>query len=100
MTFKSKNKDTLTATSPLRFNGCVIAIKNDTIQYTQKRQGRRIAIITSQSASIKKNYVKQRARGAYLVNIYQPEATFDLSVAAQVTEPSPDDVKILNKKLE
>jgi hypothetical protein len=81
------------------FNGCVITMINDVIRYTQKGQGRRIAII-KQSPSMKKDYVEQRARGAYLVTICQPEATFDLSVAAQVTEPSPDDVKMLNKRLE
>jgi hypothetical protein len=69
---------------------------DDIIQCTQKGQGRRIAII-NQLLSIKKNYVEQRARGAYLVIICQLEATFDLFVAAQVTDLSPDDVKMLNK---
>ena len=48
---------------------------------------------------MKKDYVEQRVRGAYLASICQPEAIFDLSVAAQVTKPSPDDVKMLNKRL-
>ena len=99
MTFKSKEKDTLTANNPLIFNGCTISAIDDTIQCTQKGQGRRLSTI-KQSSSMKKDYVEQRARGAYLATICQPEATFDLSVAAQTTDPSPDDVKMLNKRLE
>jgi hypothetical protein len=99
MTFKSKEKDILAATKPLVFNGCVISMIDDVIQCTQKGQGRRIVTIR-QSLSMKKDYVEQRARGAYLATICQPEATFDLSVAAQVTDPSPDDVKLLNKRLD
>ena len=32
--------------------------------------------------SPKQGYVEQRARGAYIASIYQPEASFNLSVAA------------------
>jgi hypothetical protein len=43
--------------------------------------------------------VEQRARGAYIASICQPEASFDLSVAAQHQEPTKDDVLALNKRL-
>jgi hypothetical protein len=42
----------------------------------------------------------QRARGAYVATVCQPEAAFDLSTAAQITEPMSDDIKKLNKRLE
>jgi hypothetical protein len=41
-------------------------------------------------------YVQQRARGAYIATICQPEAAFDLLVAAQHQEPTEADVKALN----
>jgi hypothetical protein len=45
-------------------------------------------------------YREQRARGAYIATICQPEATFDLSVAAQHQTPTDADIKTLNKRLE
>ncbi|KAI0997307.1 hypothetical protein K3495_g10881 [Podosphaera aphanis] len=57
----------------------------DDIAMTQKGQGKRIQLVTNDDT---KSYVEQRARGAYLATICQPEATFDLSVAAQTREPS------------
>jgi hypothetical protein len=41
----------------------------------------------------------QRARGAYIATVCQPEAAFGLSSAAQVTEPNEDDINKLNKVL-
>jgi hypothetical protein len=35
----------------------------------------------------RKSYVQQRAKGAYIASICQPEAAFDLSVAAQHQNP-------------
>jgi hypothetical protein len=45
-------------------------------------------------------YVEQRARGAYIASICQPEAMFDLSAAAQHKDPGGDDIARLNKRLE
>ena len=42
----------------------------------------------------------QRARGAYIATVCQPEAAFDLSFAAQVTNPIEEDAKALNKRLQ
>jgi hypothetical protein len=38
-------------------------------------------------------------RGVYIATVYQPEAAYDLSTAAQVTSPMEQDEKKLNKRL-
>ena len=48
----------------------------------------------------KDQYVAQRARGAYIATVSQPEAAFDLSFAAQVINPKEEDAKTLNKRLQ
>lgn len=45
-------------------------------------------------------YVQQRARGAYIASICQPEAAYDLSVAAQAQRPTNQEIDRLNKRLE
>ena len=47
----------------------------------------------------KDQYREQRARGAYIAMICQPEATFDLSMAAQHQEPTDADIAALNKRI-
>ena len=47
----------------------------------------------------KEQYVAQRARGAYVASVCQPEASFDLSFAAQVINLTKDDSEALNKRL-
>jgi hypothetical protein len=54
---------------------------------------------TAQASSPKEQYIAQRARGAYIASVCQPEASFDLSFAAQVTNPTEEDAKTLNKRL-
>jgi len=49
---------------------------------------------------LKGQYVAMRARGAYIATICQPEACFDLSYAAQVTDLKAEDIKYLNKRLQ
>ncbi|KAM3426148.1 hypothetical protein NHJ13734_009630 [Beauveria thailandica] len=48
----------------------------------------------------KQEYVEQRARGAYLSSVCQPEAAYNLSVAAQQKEPDNDDFKRLRQRLQ
>ena len=48
----------------------------------------------------KGQYIAQRARGAYIATLCQPEAAYDLSTAAQVTDPTEDNTKQLNKRLD
>jgi len=47
-------------------------------------------------------YVEQRARGAYLASICQPEATFDYSIAAQAQskELTDEDINKMNKRIQ
>jgi hypothetical protein len=70
------------------------AVSLETVDLTSARGVVRKQIPT------KGQYVAQRARGAYVATVCQPEAAFDLSTAAQVTEPTSDDIKKLNKRLE
>ena len=62
--------------------------------------------ITSSRGKVRKNispreqYVAQRALGAYIASMTQPEASFDLSFAAQVSDPDEQSIKSLNKRLQ
>jgi hypothetical protein len=94
----AKPKEKLDSDTPLLFNGCIISVTDDTIALRPKGQGKKIHVIDDK-VSEKQAYVEQRARGAYIASICQPEASFDLSVAAQHQDPSNDDVKALNKRL-
>ena len=76
----AKPKEKLDPTTPLLFNRCIISMDKDSIALRQKGQGKRINVVDIDS--IKQSYVEQRARGAYVASICQPEASFDLSVAA------------------
>jgi hypothetical protein len=62
-----------------------------TICLQQKGQGEKITMIDPKSHDFAQKYLEQRARGAYLASICQPEASFDLSVAAQAQTPDEDD---------
>lgn len=48
---------------------------------------------------VKEAYVRQRARGAYITSICQPEAAFDLAIAAQFKDPGKAEVIALNKRI-
>ncbi len=98
--FTAKPKETLSTAKPLQFNGCTLSLANDTIKLTQKGQGTKIELVDLKSADRKQIYVQQRARGAYIASICQPEAAFDLSVAAQHQEPTTEEYLALNKRLE
>jgi hypothetical protein len=83
------------------FNRCVITIEpNSTIHLTQKDQGKKIQPVNQKEDDLQQEYLEQRARGAYIAFICQPEATFDLSAAAQHQNPTTADICTLNKRLE
>jgi hypothetical protein len=101
----------------LKFNGGIIQLDNDSttpsITLTQERQCKNLAPIvamptnstsnrgtTRQGLDLQDQYVAQRARGAYIASVCQPEASFDLSVAAQHKTPSATDIKSLNKRIQ
>ncbi|SLM34983.1 conserved hypothetical protein [Lasallia pustulata] len=108
----AKERELLTESSPLKFNGGHIEKHGVVITLTQPRQCKNLSLIrdwnvnlkSSQgevrnSVSPKDQYVAQRARGAYIATVCQPEAAFDLSFAAQTTKPEELHVKNLNKRL-
>lgn len=112
--FMTKQRDCLTIDHPIKFNGLTIRLdKNGDISLKQEARIGGVSLIkpintstTSARGLVRENltpkdqYVAQRARGAYLASICQPEASFDLSYAAQSTEFLPDDIASLNKRLQ
>ena len=98
--FRAKPKTALAEGKPLEFNGNTVTMMEDTIMLTQKGQGRKIEAIDLAAADRAQKYMEQRARGAYIASICQPEASFDLSAAAQVQQPMDTDYERLNKRLQ
>ena len=93
--FKAKEKQFLDENNPLMFNGCILSRQpNDILLLKQKNQGEKLKLVSNTH-----EYVEQRARGAYLATICQPEASFDLSAAAQYKEPLKEDIARLNKRI-
>lgn len=86
----------------------------NTISLTQERQCQNLRLVNikqptdiissrgviRKTVTPKDQYVAQRAKGAYIATMCQPEAAFDLSRAAQVINPQEEDVKYLNKRLQ
>jgi hypothetical protein len=110
---KCKPREELTYEKPLKFNGGLISKSRQGITLSQERTCTLIRTVqesnadtTSSRGKIRKNvtpkeqYVAQRALGAYIASVCQPEAAFDLSSAAQSMNPGKDDIKALNKRLE
>ncbi|KAL0934791.1 uncharacterized protein CTRU02_209382 [Colletotrichum truncatum] len=98
--FTAKAKNILTIDEPLQFNGGIIALSTDnSINLRQKGQAKKLRCIETTEPNPKQQYVEQRARGAYIASICQPEACFDLSTAAQHQDPSPEAIKALNQRI-
>jgi hypothetical protein len=107
--FRSKPKTVLTPDVQLDFNGCTLTTENGDVltmengevilNLKQKGQGRKIKLVDIKAHDRAQQYMEQRARGAYIASTCQPEASFDLSVAAQAQQPSEEDIKALNKRL-
>jgi hypothetical protein len=96
--FLCKPIEKLSPERPLEFNGFVIGITHRGIQITQNKQISRIRLLSSDFT--REDYIKQRALGAYIATVSQPEASFALSYAAQITEPTWDDAQFLNRCLQ
>jgi hypothetical protein len=78
MSFKAKEKQFLNFQNPIIFNGCVLTIDNNNVLFLgQKNQAQKLQIVQNEA-----DYVQQRARGACIIIIFQPEANYDLLVAA------------------
>jgi hypothetical protein len=110
--FLAKERECLTPNKNIKFNGGIIQLQDDGITLTQERQCSNLKLVgksantTSsrgvirEGLSIKEQYVAQRARGAYIASVCQPEAAFDLSVTAQASDPDDKSIKTLNKRLQ
>lgn len=97
--FTAKPKQKLEMNTPLLFNGCILGIEDGNLTIRQKDQGKKINVIREDDQQATQQYIEQRARGAYIASICQPEASFDLSIAAQHQDPTKEDIKALNKRL-
>ncbi|KDN66579.1 hypothetical protein CSUB01_12349 [Colletotrichum sublineola] len=99
-TFTVKLKQFLKPSKPITFNGGVLSLDNNgDIHLRQKGQGKRLQPVNPNSPESHQQYVKQRARGAYITSICQPEACFDYSVAAQHQSPDTSNIKELNQQI-
>ena len=105
--FKTKPKTRLHDDKQLEFNGCTIFLENDTmhgptLRVSQKGQGLKldtINITSTDSEQAKQKHIEQRARGAYIASICQPEACCDFSTLAQIRCPDNKDYKRLNTRI-
>jgi hypothetical protein len=108
----AKERECLTINHDLKFNRGIIHADTTGITLTQECQCKNLRTVSMknttttssrgtirQDLSIKDQYIAQRARGAYITLVCQPEASYDLSIAAQAIEPSETDVKALNKRV-
>ena len=97
----AKPRGMLSTEFKLIFNGCVLSVDSDgTLHLIQKDQGQKLKPVTIGGDNTQQEYLEQRARGAYIASIYQLEASYDLLVVAQHKNPTDDDVRTLNKRLE
>ena len=100
--FTAKPREQLTREHPLKFNGCMIALTGlNNITLTQTCQCKNLCIANPSKSTdivssrgmvwkdvdLRGQYIVIRVRGAYIAITCQPEASFDLSYAAQVTDP-------------
>ena len=112
--FQVKPCEMLTKDHPIKFNGGLITLIDGKLFFNQERQCKNLTIVnckhpldTTSSRDIvrkgvtpKDQYVAQRARGTYIATVCQLEAAFNLSFAAQVTNPIKEDARVLNKHLQ
>jgi hypothetical protein len=92
--FMAREKQSLKTGEPLIFNGCILTVEEDILHLRQKNQGQKLELATD-----KQTYVQQRARGAYIATICQPEASFNLSAAAQIVNFGKEEIAKLNKRI-
>lgn len=96
----TKPVDKLTYKNNLTFNGGTLKFCEKSIFLSPKNQGENIKLVKVETLTFRNEFIAQRARGAYMATLCQPEASFDLSFAVQTCQdPSDEDVKHLNKRL-
>lgn len=95
--FLAKPVEHLTKDHPINFKGSLISLTEDqSITLTQENQCRKINRI-DHNDNIQAQYISQRALGAYVATVCQPEASFDLSRAAQTVNPGINEAASLYK---
>jgi hypothetical protein len=67
--YTTKPKEKLTVVNPLLFNGCVLSLQGDQMTLCQKDQGKKLRLVDSEILDFRQQYIKQRARGAYIASI-------------------------------
>jgi hypothetical protein len=97
--FRTKPKTVLEERQPLELNGGRIELRDGDILFSQKGQVNQLRAIDQTAEDAAQQYVAQRARGAYISSICQPDTAFDLSTAAQVKEPEKSDFDALNARI-
>ncbi|RFU35709.1 hypothetical protein B7463_g538, partial [Scytalidium lignicola] len=95
--FLAKEHKTLTTGKGIKFNEGIIQLNDIRISLTQERYSQGTV---RQNLTTKEQYIAQYAQGAYITSVCQPEASYDLSVAAQAIDLNQEDVKSLNKRLQ
>ena len=110
----TKNRECLTKTKLIKFNDTIIELTaNGKLIMSLNMQVFNISLVknldasTTSSRSVihtglspKDQYVAHWTKSAYIASICQPEASFDLSFAAQTIQPTTDDITALNKRLQ
>ena len=69
----------LTTKNPILFNGALYTLTSDGIIVTQPSHCKNLSLIPHNDPN---EYTIQRARGAYISSVCQPQAAFDFSQAA------------------
>jgi hypothetical protein len=118
--FLAKERETLTNNTLIKFNGGIVTTSVSdsshgkySIKLSQDQLCKTLNTVKTSSANLtssrgvvrqgvtpKDQYIAQRARGAYIASVCQPEASFELSFAAQVINPKEQDAKALNRRLQ
>ncbi|KHJ31561.1 hypothetical protein EV44_g3745 [Erysiphe necator] len=75
-------------------------IVSSNIKIHQKVQGLKLRTTDILASNQAQQYLEQRARGAYIASICQPEVSYDLSVAVQAQQSTNEKVAKLNARLQ
>jgi hypothetical protein len=94
MKFLAKKRQNLITNGCLIFNGCILTVTDTILRLKQKNQG-----LKFETATDRASYIQQRARGAYIATTCQPMASFNLSVVAQIFDPTSENVAKFNKRI-
>ena len=91
--FTTKPKEKLITNNLLLFNKCILIKEVDgSIYLRQKKQGKKLKLVSKNSTISKQQYTEQYIHEAYITSISQPKATFDLFIATQHKDLSDDNI--------